>query len=210
MSFEHRIGARWRSIAVVAALSLLGIATIVNRMGVSRLERQIQSNALDAQLTVLRARVDQLDQRANAQAQQPASVSQADFAAANQVLENRLARLQEAQVAGAPAIDLQALQKRVGIIETRLKKTTQELSAAHRRASTTTTPIVPSPPFRILAMELRGGERFVSIIAGTATSLADVRLLRVGDAEGGWQLQSIEAHEAVFHVNGQTLRVAVP
>jgi len=36
------------------------------------------------------------------------------------------------------------------------------------------------------------------------------RLLREGDDEGGWRLQSIEAQAGVFQVNGQTQRVAVP
>ena len=43
-----------------------------------------------------------------------------------------------------------------------------------------------------------------------AASLAGARLLREGDAEGGWQLQSIEAQAGVFQVNGQTQRIAVP
>ena len=210
MSFEDRFGARWPKVVMVAALLLLSAATLVNRIGLSRIERQIQSNALDAQISVLRARVDQLDQRADALAKQPLPLSQGDFVAARQSLEDQLARLQEGQATSAAADDLQALQARVGAIETRLKKTTQELSAAHRRVAATTTPIVPSPSFRTLGVELRGGERFVSIIPKAATSLADVRLLRVGDAEGGWQLRSIEAREAVFQVNGQAVRVAVP
>ena len=43
-----------------------------------------------------------------------------------------------------------------------------------------------------------------------ATSLGSVRLLREGDAEGGWHLQSIEARAAVFRVDGQVQRLAVP
>jgi len=63
---------------------------------------------------------------------------------------------------------------------------------------------------RELGVELRGGERFLSITSTAAASLAGARLLREGDAEGGWQLQSIEAQAGVFQVNGQTQRVAVP
>src|SRR3546814_14594745 len=59
-------------------------------------------------------------------------------------------------------------------------------------------------------MELRGGERFLAITSTAAGSLAGARLLREGDAEGGWQLQSIAAQAGVFQVNGQTQRVAVP
>ncbi|MNN80028.1 hypothetical protein D3C81_1967220 [compost metagenome] len=66
------------------------------------------------------------------------------------------------------------------------------------------------PPFRVLGVELRGGERFLSIAAPAASSLTGSRLLREGDAEGGWQLQSIEARAGMFLMNGQTQRVAAP
>ncbi|MCB1940267.1 MAG: hypothetical protein KDE64_13850, partial [Rhodocyclaceae bacterium] len=83
-------------------------------------------------------------------------------------------------------------------------------SAARPRAPVATKPKVPEPPFRVLSVELRGGERFLSITSTAAVSLAGTRLLREGDTEGGWQLQSIEAQAGVFQVNGQTHRVAVP
>jgi hypothetical protein len=38
----------------------------------------------------------------------------------------------------------------------------------------------------------------------------ELRLLREGDAIGAWQLQVIEAHAAVFRVDGQTQRIALP
>src|SRR5690606_23800631 len=111
----------------------------------------------------------------------------------------------------ALAIDLQTLQARVNGIETRLERTRQVASAARPRAPVATKPKVPEPPFRVLGVELRGGERFLSITSTAAASLAGARLLREGDAEGaGWQLQSIEAQAGVFQVNGQTQRVAVP
>ena len=69
---------------------------------------------------------------------------------------------------------------------------------------------MPEPPFRVLGVELRGGERFLSITSTAAASLAGARLLREGDADGGWHLQSIEARAAVFRVDGQVQRLAVP
>ena len=71
-------------------------------------------------------------------------------------------------------------------------------------------PRIVEPPFRLLGVELRGGERFLSVAPMAATSLGSVRLLREGDAEGGWHLQSIEARVAVFRVDGQVQRLAVP
>ncbi|MNE52535.1 hypothetical protein D3C80_1472100 [compost metagenome] len=118
-------------------------------------------------------------------------------------------RLEEAQASTLP-IDLQTLQARVTSIETRLEKTQQAAVAARPRVPVAVKPTVPVPPFRVLGVELRGSERFLSIAAPAASSLAGSRLLREGDAEGGWQLQSIEARAGVFLVNGQTQRVAAP
>ncbi|KAG0751722.1 hypothetical protein G6F24_014083 [Rhizopus arrhizus] len=121
-----------------------------------------------------------------------------------------MTRLEEAEEARALAVDLQTLQARVNGIETRLEKARQVASAARPRIPVATKPKVPEPPFRVLGVELRGGERFLSITSTAAASLAGARRLRQGDAEGGWQLQSIEAQAGVFQVNGQTQRVAVP
>ena len=59
-------------------------------------------------------------------------------------------------------------------------------------------------------LELRGGERFLSIAAPGVAAVRELRLLREGDAIGAWQLQVIEAHAAVFRVDGQTQRIALP
>lgn len=104
--------------------------------------------------------------------------------------------------------DLQALQTRLGEVEVRLKKA--PAAAAPRRAVEAVTPKEPEAAFSVTGVELRGGERFLSIATPGATSVRELRLLRVGDAVGGWQLQAIEAHAAVFRANGQTQRVTLP
>ena len=71
-------------------------------------------------------------------------------------------------------------------------------------------PKAPEPPFNVVGLELRGGERFVSIASRGATSLTDLRLLREGESIGAWQLQTIDAHAVVFLVDDQTVRVALP
>ncbi|MER2552438.1 MAG: hypothetical protein ABTQ28_04135 [Thauera sp.] len=207
---EHGARTRWLKIAAAAWLLLVSAVTIVNSVGLSRLAEQTQDNSQEAQVKALGVRVTDLEQRADADRDRPTPVSQADFAAARQALDEKMARLEEAQSAGTVATDLQALQARVRGIETRLEKSRQAASSARQRTPAATPPKVPEPPFQVMGVELRGGERFLSITATSATSLAGARLLREGDAEGGWHLQSIEARAAVFQVNGQTQRVAVP
>lgn len=201
---------RWLEIAAACWLLLISAVALINSVGLSRLAEQTQSSAQDAQVKALGLRVADLERQADTDKRRPASISQAEFANARQALAERMARLEDAEEAKALIIDLQMLQARVNGLETRLEKNRQAASAARPPAPVATKLKVPEPPFRVLGVELRGGERFLSITSTAAGSLAGARLLREGDAEGGWQLQSIEAQAGVFQVNGQTQRVAVP
>ena len=201
---------RWLKIAAAFWLLLISAVALINSVGLSRLAEQTQSSAQDAQVNALGLRVADLEHQANADKRRPVPISQAEFANARQALVERMPPHEEADEARAFAVDLQTLQTRVNGIDTRQEKTRQVASAARPRAPVATKPKVPEPPFRVLGVELRGGERFLSITSTAAASLAGARLLREGDAEGGWQLQSIEAQAGVFQVNGQTQRVAVP
>ncbi len=207
---ERHSRTRWLKVAAVFWLLLISAVALINSVGLSRLAEQTQSSAQDAQINALGLRVADLEQQADGDKRRPAPIGQTEFANARQALDERMTRLEETEEAKAMAVDLQTLQARVNRIEARLEKTRQVAAAARPRVPVATKPKVPEPPFRVLGVELRGGERFLSITSTAAASLAGARLLREGDAEGGWQLQSIEEQAGVFQVNGQTQRVAVP
>lgn len=214
MSFPHipaESGARtrWLHIAVAVALLLVSALSVVNSVGLSRLTERSQASAQDAHVQALNARVAELEQQAAASKGQPKPVTQPDFNAARQALDERLAQVEQAQAADARAGDLQALQGRVGDIEARLKKATTP-AAAPRRTAEPTKLKVAEPPFDVVGVELRGGERFLSVAPLKASSVLDVWLLREGDAVGAWHLQAIEASAAVFRVDGGTQRIALP
>ncbi|MEN1398769.1 hypothetical protein [Pseudomonas aeruginosa] len=202
---------RWFKIAAGIWLLLISLIAVVNSVGLSRLTEQARRDTQETQIKALAEQVAELAQQAEAGKRQPKPVSQAEVAAARQTLETRLASLEQAQAAVAHASDLQALQDRVGAVETRQQELRSATPATLRpRVPVAVKPKVPTPPFRVVGLELRGGERFLSIAAPATNSLANVRLLREGDSDGGWQLQSIEAHAALFLVNGQPQRVALP
>ena len=207
---ERSSRTRWLKIAATVWLLLTSTLAVVNSVGLSRLTEQAEASAQDPQVQALGLRLADLEQQVDADRRRPASLSQADFATAQQVLDERIARIEAAQSADSLAIDLQTLQARVHGIETRLEKARKTTAVAARRAPEATKPPVPVPPFQVVGVELRGGERFLSVAPMAATSLGSVRLLREGDAEAGWHLQSIEARAAVFRVDGQVQRLAVP
>ncbi|WP_321897063.1 hypothetical protein [Burkholderia cepacia] len=207
-------GRRSRGLTIAAGIWLLlvGLIAIVNSVGLSRLTGQVRHDARQTQIKALTQQVADVARQVDAGKRQPAPASQTELAALRQAVETRLARLEHAQAEVAPVSDLHALEGRVGAIETRQ----QALGAipsqtVHRpQIRRPVKPKAPAPPFQVLGVELRGGQQFVSVALPGTSSLANVRLLREGDSAGGWQLQSIEAHAAVFLVNGQSQRVTLP
>lgn len=55
-----------------------------------------------------------------------------------------------------------------------------------------------APPFTVIGLEWRGGESFLAVSPVQANRLADISLLRGGDAYSGWQLSALEAGQAQF------------
>lgn len=200
---------RWLKVAGGVWLVLVSAIAIVDSVGLSRLIEQSRSSAQDAQVQALATRVSDLEHQAEAAKRQPKPVVQGDFDAARQALEARLVHIEQAQATDAHGDDIKALQARVGVLEARLKKAASS-AAAPRKTAVAAKPKVLEPPFNVVGLELRGGERFVSIASRGAAVLTDLRLLREGESIGAWQLQAIDAHAVVFRVDDQTVRVALP
>jgi len=200
---------RWLKIAVAVWLLFVSILAVVNSVGLSRLTEQSQASAQDAHVQALNTRVAELEQQAASSKALPKPVTQPDFETARKALDERLTQVEQAQATDARPGAVQALQDRVSDIEARMKRTAAP-AAAPRRIAEPAKPKVPEPPFDIVGVELRGGERFLSVAAPRASSVLDVWLLREGDAVGAWHLLAIEAHAAVFRVDGQTQRIALP
>jgi len=199
---------RWPKIAAAVGLLFLGALTVVNSVGLTRLAAQSRSSDQGAHLQALASRVGDLEQQASAAKRQPKFVAQPDFDAARQALQTRLAQVERTQATDAHAAELQDLQSRMGKVEAGSKRA--PAAAAPRRTAEPAPPKMPEPAFSVAGVELRGGERFLSIAPPVATSVRELRLLREGDAIDGWQLQAIEAHAAVFRVDGQTRLIVLP
>ncbi|MOA06207.1 hypothetical protein D3C78_1258350 [compost metagenome] len=60
-----------------------------------------------------------------------------------------------------------------------------------------------SPPFSVLGVESRSGERFLAVAPPDSRSLMDVQLLHSGEQLGAWHLIVLELHSAIFAVAGQ-------
>jgi len=60
-----------------------------------------------------------------------------------------------------------------------------------------------SPPFLVLAVESRAGERFLATAPLGSRSLADIRFLHSGEQIGAWRLKALEPRAALFAVTDQ-------
>lgn len=66
------------------------------------------------------------------------------------------------------------------------------------------------PPFSVLSVESRGGERFLAVVPPDSRSLNDIRLLHNGEQLGTWQLKVLEPNAAIFAVTAhpdQTVQI---
>lgn len=196
------------SILIAISLLLIGSEMVGDRVRLAHLAERVRANAQDGRVPALAARVGDVEQQLAKLQRQPRPVSQAEFGAARQALEARLSPLEQAQANEARADDVQALRAHLDEVEARLKATL--LVPPSHRSLKPSPARVPKPPFRVVGLELRGNERLLSIMPPGVNSLAGVQLLREGDANGTWQLQALEGRTAVFHVDGQKLRIAIP
>lgn len=62
----------------------------------------------------------------------------------------------------------------------------------------------------MIGTELRAGEQFLSIFPAASDALAQVRLLRPGEAEAGWHLEAIEPNSALFRYGADSRRLPIP
>lgn len=219
MSFpaESRPQSRARLLHVAAAtwLLLISAAVIIDHVALSRLADDVQASAPSLKVAMLDSRLAELERRMDAADRRPASLTQDSFDAARQALEARLATLEQAASTQAATADIALLQSRLEQLEARAREVRQApapATAPARRLPPTEAarPATAEPPFRLLGIELRAGERFLSIAPADARSLAEARVLRLGETESGWQLEALEGQTAVFHFDGQTRQLAVP
>ncbi|MCY1258483.1 hypothetical protein D9M68_47430 [compost metagenome] len=118
--------------------------------------------------------------------------------------------LRDGLAARATAADMTALRARLEHVEQQLLDLKTQPSFPPPTPSTTKPkqtarpkPAPLSPPFSVLSVESRGGERFLAVAPPNSRSLMDIRLLHSGEQLGAWQLKVLEPNSAIFAVAAQ-------
>ncbi len=120
---------------------------------------------------------------------------------------HEIQELRDGLAARASEADMTALRARLEQVEQQLldlksnpspQPPTPSAAKSKKTARPQPTPL--SPPFSVLGVESRGGERFLAIAPHDSRSLVDVRLLHSGEQTGTWRLKVLEPTSAIFAV----------
>lgn len=199
--------------AGIAWLTLISAATIVNHVSLSSLATQASANAQASQVVALETRQTELNQSLDTLQKRPA-VTQARYEADSKTFEQRMTAVESGLDQRLTAASLSSLETRIDQLTSRLDKPNQTTPVPVRtRVIHPTKPTqAASLPFMVMGTELRGGERFLSILPTGTAAFTEMRVLRPGEADSGWRLQAIDGQTAVFQRenDGQTHRLMLP
>jgi hypothetical protein len=198
-------------VATITWVLLISAGTVVNHVALSNLATQAAESAQSTQVAALETRLSELGQQFEAQRQPSDMLTTSRFETERQAIEQRVSRFEQALGERLTAENLSPLHIRIEQLESRLAKAAQATPApTPTRKSVPTRAKATLPPFKIIGLEMRGGERFVSILPTGASVSSPTGVLRPGETVAGWRLETIEDHTAVFQSNGRVLRVAAP
>lgn len=189
-------------------LGFLTLCVLINHVAISRLAQSAAVRDQRSTIASLQEQVDSFGQQLAALHQQPVAVSQPALASALASVNDRFAGIERTLSTLTPQEGADALRSQLHALEIRL-------ASAERKASRTLTPPAPipapsEPPFTVLGTEMRGGQAFLAIAPAGVRTLAQVRLLRPGDSQDNWQLDSLGPNVAEFHVDGHPQRITLP
>lgn len=200
---------RLTRLIVVAWLTLLSIALVMLALSLNRLDAQRRQDAPDSQIAELQTRALELEAFRTAVEAAPAVVTESDFQQMREHWQQQWDGLKQHQQDFASATELAALQGRLDTLAQQVSSAKPVVKkprahAAKPRSAPTT------PTFQVLGVESRGGERFLAIQPYDTAGLASVRLLRVGDTEGRWQLEALDSRTAHFRIDQHTRHLLLP
>lgn len=205
----------WIHVTARACLVLIGLVTVANSAALFHVAKSLRpANPVDANDGLSR-QLHELNDRVRAIELRPerARTDHTDNHAEELiVLRQRLDAIEQSLPESAIHADAPALYARVENLESRIAQLRRSSRTPHKPVHPARPPALPhtDPPFAALGVELRGDERFVSVAPRGATSLSQVRLLRIGESEAGWRLDAITSDRAIFRLNDQVRSFTLP
>ncbi|MFJ5440985.1 hypothetical protein [Pectobacterium sp. CHL-2024] len=193
-------------------LSVLTALAVLNYRATANLVKREQVDASLQQIQVLEGRLTELADNIQALEARPVPASATALRSMQQSLETRIAQMEQKQENYASTQVVQTLRDELAQLKSQQKAAIQSAPTTRR----TTNPAVTAPrkmpfPFRILGLELRAGQRMVSLApASGKLSSTQVQLVSLGETVSQWRLETIDGDTAIFSRAGQTRRLTIP
>lgn len=218
-----------KHLPVVTGLLILGGIIAFQQYQLSALSRAVNGAAEKVSIDALQNRVSAIDDRLDTVSGKPL-VTMEDFRVSQQALSSRIdaveATAKQAHEAAtevtrlsATAGDLLVLKADLESLDGKLQKMSKPQAQATAPAPKASSkpkpkpapikaPPIPQtpPPFQMVGLEYRGGERFLSIAPTGSTRLSQIYLIRPGEVVSGstWRLKAVDERTATFDAGGTT------
>ncbi|WP_225085925.1 hypothetical protein [Pectobacterium colocasium] len=197
---------------IYAWLSVLTVFIGLSYRTIAELAERKQVDASMQQIRVLEESVTELADSMQVLQTHTLPASATALRELQQNLENRLAQIEQKQANQASTQAVQTLRDELERLKSQQDVARSSPPTTHSTASPTATAPRKMPfPFRILGLELRAGQRMVSL-APTSGKLSSnqIQLVSLGETVDQWRLDAIEGDTAIFSRAGQTRRLAIP
>ncbi|MDZ4020645.1 methyl-accepting chemotaxis protein [Pseudomonas sichuanensis] len=218
-----------------AGLFILGAIIALQQYQLSTLSSALNAAAEQTSIDALQNRVSAIDDRLDTVSGKPL-VTMEDFRVSQQVLVNRIDAVQatakqaqdiavEASRSSASAGDLLVLKADLESLGGKLQKMSKPQGQATAPVQKTSPPKAKPkplpvkappttqgpPPFQMLGLEYRGGERFLSVAPTGSTRLSQIDLVRPGEVVSGstWRLKAVDERTATFDAGGTTRTLSI-
>lgn len=197
-------------VAAVTWVLLISAGVVINHVALTKLADQDEASTVSTRIAGLEHRLAEFSQDTEQERRRPAALPQSRYDADREAFDRRLSALEQSLGEPAAADALQPLQARIEQLEARIVARAAPRAPVARSVVPAAPPKPAEPPFRVAGVELRAGERFLSILPVEGDALGQVRLLRPGEEEAGWLLTAVEGDSAVFQHGTDTRRLTVP
>ncbi|WP_379059151.1 hypothetical protein V6M93_01535 [Pectobacterium brasiliense] len=193
-------------------LGVLTALAVLNYRATANLVKREQVDASLQQIQVLEGRLTELADNIQAFEARPVPASATALRSMQQSLETRIAQMEQTQENYASTQVVQTLRDELAQLKSQQKAAIQNAPTTSR----TTNPAATAPrkmpfPFRILGLELRAGQRMVSIAPASGEPAPEqIQLVLPGETVSQWRLETIDGDTAIFSRAGQTRRLAIP
>lgn len=224
-----------KHLPMAAGLFILGAIIAFQQHQLSVLSSVVNGAAEKTSIDALQSRVSAIDDRLDTVSGKPL-VSMEDFRVSQQALSSRIDAVQitareaqdiaiEVTRSSATAGDLLVLRADLESLDGRLEKVSKPQAQAaapapkaspakpkHKPSPVKSTPAPQEPPpFQMIGLESRGGERFLSVAPTGSTRLSQIYLIRPGEVISGssWRLKAVDERTATFDAGGKTRTLSI-